>query len=149
MLQRTTPAAKGFDAPSPFAPPPPPPAIYDNAKWVQQGWFRLALHRLSHHSQSADENQPVPLLAETNPLTLATLSMSSCATRPAQKRLRSAKNCVAKSPTGSLERMILAPLATHLKAAATPPPHHQATEVTSHKRSIDREFPRGVLMITH
>lgn len=46
--------------------------------------------------------------------TLATLSMSSCATRPAQNRLRSAKNCVAKSPTGSLERIIFAPLATHL-----------------------------------
>jgi hypothetical protein len=47
---------------------------------------------------------------------LATLSRSSEATRPAQKSWRSAKYWVARSPMGSLERMILAPDSTHFSS---------------------------------
>lgn len=61
--------------------------------------------------------RPVTVVWMRAPVARATRSRSSLETRPAQKRPRSAKYCVARSPMGSLERMIWAPLSTHLQQA--------------------------------
>mmetsp|Transcript_35000 Transcript_35000/g.60257 ORF Transcript_35000/g.60257 Transcript_35000/m.60257 type:complete len:266 (-) Transcript_35000:164-961(-) len=50
------------------------------------------------------------------PVACATRLRSAASTRPAQKRPRSAKYCVARSPIGSFDRMIWAPDSTHLSS---------------------------------
>mmetsp|Transcript_37815 Transcript_37815/g.81604 ORF Transcript_37815/g.81604 Transcript_37815/m.81604 type:complete len:213 (+) Transcript_37815:528-1166(+) len=64
------------------------------------------------HVPSTPSKMPLVLVWMVAPVALATRFRSPSSTRPAQKRPRSAKYCVARSPMGSLLSTIFAPQST-------------------------------------
>mmetsp|Transcript_22774 Transcript_22774/g.31221 ORF Transcript_22774/g.31221 Transcript_22774/m.31221 type:complete len:304 (-) Transcript_22774:843-1754(-) len=82
------------------------------------------LNRSSPRPRSSNTSQwpstapfrPCTEVCTKAPVALATRSRSSVATLPALKMPLSAKYCVARSPIGRRDRMILAPLSTHMSS---------------------------------